>query len=55
MRHLAPRQRADGVVVFERPEFKESGEVLELAETERVDQPFVLPVPFTVGNHGGAQ
>lgn len=56
-RRLAPGQRADGVVVFERPEFKESGEVLELelADTERVDRPVVLPVPFTAGNHGGEQ
>ena len=48
-RKLQPGQRADGVVVFERPSFKESFErlQLQLAETEDVDRPLVLPVPFT--------
>ncbi len=48
-RRLEPGQRADGVVVFERPSFKESSERLEfeLAEADQVDRPVVLPVPFT--------
>ena len=56
-RRLAPGQRADGVVVFERPAFKESGErlQLQLAEAEQVDRPILLPVPFTAARIGGAQ
>lgn len=56
-RRLAPGQRADGVVVFERPQFKESNERLQLqvAEADQVDRPIVLPVPFTVTSAGGAQ
>ena len=56
-RRLAPGQRADGVVVFERPAFKESGEKLQLqlAETEQVDRPLVLPVPFVASTQGGGQ
>ena len=56
-RQLAPGQRADGVVVFERPAFKESSEKLQLqlAEAAQVDRPILLPVPFTAGSQGGAQ
>lgn len=56
-RRLEPGERADGVVVFDRPAFKESRErlQLELAEAEQVDHPVVLPVPFTAGNTGGEQ
>jgi hypothetical protein len=56
-RRLAPGQRTDGVVVFERPAFKESGEKLRLrlAEAEQVDRPILLPVPFTANSQGGAQ
>ncbi|HET8887598.1 MAG TPA: hypothetical protein VFQ41_01740 [Candidatus Angelobacter sp.] len=56
-RRLAPGQRADGVVVFERPAFKESSErlQLQLAEAERVDRPILLPVPFTASSVGGTQ
>lgn len=48
-RRLEPGQRVDGVVVFERPSFKESSEHLEftLAESDKVDQPVILQVPFT--------
>jgi len=56
-RRLAPGERADGVVVFERPAFKESGEKLQLqlAEPAQVDRPILLPVPFTATNSGGGQ
>jgi|SRR5579862_9773491 len=56
-RRLQPGERADGVVVFTRPIFKESRErlELELAEAEQVDRPIVLPVPFTAGSTGGEQ
>jgi hypothetical protein len=56
-RHLAPGERADGVVVFERPAFKESTEKLELqlAQAERVDRPILLPVQFTATAPGVSQ
>ncbi len=56
-RRLSPGERADGVVVFERPTFKESSEKLQLqlAEAAQVDRPILLPVPFTATNSGGRQ
>jgi len=56
-RRLAPGQRADGVVVFERPQFKESAErlQLQLAEAAQVNRPIVLPVPFSATRAGGVQ
>jgi hypothetical protein len=56
-RRLAPGERADGVVVFERPSFKESSEQLQLqlGQAEQVDRPILLPVPFTADSQGGAQ
>ena len=56
-RRLAPGERADGVVVFERPAFKESNEKLQLqlAETEQIDRPILLPLPFTATTSGGGQ
>ena len=56
-RRLAPGERADGVVVFERPPFKESSEQLrlQLAQAEAVDRPILLPVPFTTISQGGTQ
>lgn len=56
-RRLEPGQRADGVIVFERPSFKESTERLhlQLAQAEQVDRPILLPVPFTASSQGGVQ
>lgn len=56
-RRLQPGERADGVIVFERPGFKESTERLrlQLAQAEQVDRPIFLPVPFTATSEGGAQ
>ncbi|HTC92048.1 MAG TPA: hypothetical protein VK699_01185 [Terriglobales bacterium] len=56
-RRLAPGARADGVVIFERPAFKESGErlMLQLSEAEQVDRPILLPLPFVVATGGGRQ
>lgn len=56
-RRLAPGERADGVVVFERPAFKESTEKLELqlTQAEQVDRPILLPVPFTAALQGVSQ
>ena len=48
-RRLGPHQRADGVLVFERPAFKESREqlVLQVAQAEQVDRPVLVPIAFT--------
>jgi len=48
-RKLAPRARADGVVRFERPEFKQIEErlQLELATADAVNHPLLLNLPFT--------
>lgn len=56
-RQAEPGQRIDGVVVFERPAFKDSREQLQLrlAEAERVDRPMLLPVPFTATSEEAAQ
>ena len=56
-RRLAPGERADGVVVFERPGFKESSETLQLqiTQAEQVDRPIFLPIPFTAASQGEAQ
>ena len=56
-RRLEPGQRADGVIVFERPSFKESTErlQLQLVQAEQVDRPILLPVPFTATSQGGAR
>ncbi len=47
-RRLAPGQRADGVVTFHRPGFKQSQErlLLQLASANAVDKPLLLPVSF---------
>lgn len=54
---LLPGQRADGVLVFERPTFKESAERLQLqiVDAARVDRPLLLEVPFTADPERGAQ
>ena len=54
-RRLEAGQRADGVIVFERPSFKESSEKLQLqlAQAEQVDRPILLPVPFTASSRAG--
>lgn len=56
-KRLEPGERADGVVIFERPTFKESTEKLELqvAESGQVDHPVRVPVPFVATSTGGAQ
>jgi hypothetical protein len=56
-RRLAPGERADGLVVFDHPAFKESSEKLELqlAEAAQVDQPVLVPIAFTATKNGGGQ
>lgn len=56
-RRLAPGARADGVVVFERPSFKESTErlLLAVAQAEEVDRPVLAPIAFVPPVIGGAK
>ena len=59
-RRLAPGERADGVVVFDRPPYKQSNETLflQIAETGAVDHPALAPIGFGINtlkedsNHG---
>jgi hypothetical protein len=46
---LEPGARADGVVVFDRPNFKESTEklYLQIAQADQVDRPILIHLPFT--------
>jgi hypothetical protein len=46
---LEPGARADGVVVFDRPNFKESTEklYLQIAQADQVDRPVLIHLPFT--------
>jgi hypothetical protein len=56
-RRLAPGARADGVVVFERPTFKESSErlLLAVAQAEEIDRPVLAPIPFVAPVTGGGK
>lgn len=49
-RRLAPGERADGVVLFERPPYKQSSETLflQVAEAGAVDRPALAPIGFGV-------
>ena len=46
---LEPGARADGVVVFDRPNFKESTEqiFLQIAQADQVDRSILIRIPFT--------
>src|SRR5215469_1294176 len=58
-RRIGPGERADGVVLFERPPYKRSTETLflQMAESGAVDKPALAPIGFRVstlreaGNH----
>jgi hypothetical protein len=56
-RQLAPGARADGVVFFERPSFKESRErlLLSVAQADAVDRPVLIPIAFVAPVTGGTQ
>ena len=56
-RSLAPGARADGVIAFERPAFKESRErlLLEIADAEEVDRPVLAPIAFVAPSSGSAK
>lgn len=49
-RRLGPGERADGVVVFERPPYKQSNEtlLLQVADSGAVDRPALAPIGFGV-------
>ncbi|HEV7676369.1 MAG TPA: hypothetical protein VGQ12_17695 [Candidatus Angelobacter sp.] len=59
-RRIWPKERADGVVVFTRPPYKQSNETLflQMAESGAVDRPALAPIGFGVSrlreeeNHG---
>jgi hypothetical protein len=46
---LQPGSRADGIVLFERPQFKESSEqlLLQIVQADQVDHPVLVQVSFT--------
>jgi hypothetical protein len=50
-------ERADGVVVFDRPNFKQSTEklFLQIAQADQVDRPILIRLPFTPPIAGGAR
>lgn len=50
IRRLAPGERADGVVLFERPPYKQSNETLflQMAEAGAVDHPALAPIGFGI-------
>jgi len=56
-RQLAPGARADGMVLFERPSFKESRErlLLSVAQADAVDRPVLVPIAFVAPIAGGAK
>jgi hypothetical protein len=49
-RRLGPGERADGVMVFERPPYKQSNEtlLLQMAEAGAVDRPALAPIGFGI-------
>ena len=51
-RRLGPGERADGVVVFERPSFKQANETLflQMAESGAVDRPALAPIGFGISS-----
>ena len=53
-RRLGPGDRADGVVLFERPPYKQSNETLflQMAEAGAVDRPALAPIGFGISTLG---
>jgi hypothetical protein len=56
-RRLPPGATTDGMVVFERPAFKESREqlLLQIAQAEEVDRPVLAPIAFVAPAKGAAK
>ena len=51
-RRIGPGERADGVLVFQRPSFKESTEtlLLQIADSGAVDRPALAPIGFGISS-----
>ncbi|MBC8036881.1 MAG: hypothetical protein H7X89_06660 [Rhizobiales bacterium] len=51
-RRIGPGERADGVLVFQRPSFKQSTETLflQIAESGAVDRPALAPIGFGISS-----
>jgi len=51
-RRIGPGERADGVVVFQRPSFKQSNETLflQMAESGAIDRPALAPIGFGISS-----
>ncbi len=51
-RRIGPGERADGVVVFDRPPYKQSNETLflQVAESGAVDRPALAPIGFGISS-----
>jgi len=51
-RRISPGERADGVVVFNRPPYKQSNEMLflQVAESGAVDRPALAPIGFGISS-----
>jgi hypothetical protein len=54
-RRLGAGQRTDGVVIFERPNFKQSSETLflQVADSGAVDLPALAPIGFGISSFRG--
>lgn len=57
-RRIGPGERADGVLIFQRPSFKQSNEtlLLQMADSGAVDRPALAPIGFgisTIREKGG--
>ncbi len=51
-RRIGPGERADGVLIFQRPSFKQSNEtlLLQMAESGAVDRPALAPIGFGISS-----
>ena len=56
-RRLGPGERSDGVVVFERPPYKQSNEtlLLQMADAGAVDRPALAPIGFGISKFAGGE
>jgi len=56
-RRIGPGERADGVVLFERPPYKQSNEMLllQIAESGAVDRPALVPIGFGISTSSEGQ
>ncbi len=54
---LEPGERADGVVIYDRPNFKQSGEklFLQIAQADQIDQPILIRLAFTPAINAGTK